>query len=242
MNGVGKEETFRTNHVERGKRPTASNLDHSTTIFWPTCAQRISRMQIAKFKYRHVVSADPNFGMATFTCSKCANQWTENYCPVCAQTINRPPSQQPPPIARPASTPSPVPAASAQRRVLELPRRYSYKPSWKALSMMSLSFVICPFFLHHATHNRAGLILNGATLGPTGATVVYWVMTLFMGFICLMTVLGAVRMKISPVLELGPMRCCCREVYFGTESCARPTRRFGMCRSEGSKAPCVWTL
>ena len=39
--------------------------------------------------------------MKMFTCSACGNEWSENYCPVCARTIERPPTQQMPPVAPP---------------------------------------------------------------------------------------------------------------------------------------------
>jgi hypothetical protein len=39
---------------------------------------------------------------ASFTCPSCSRAWTENYCPVCASTIDRS-RNQPPPIARPLS-------------------------------------------------------------------------------------------------------------------------------------------
>lgn len=58
---------------------------------------------------------------------------------------------------------------------------------------------------YKATHNTVGLIINGIiTLGPTGATVFYWVIsTLGAGFV-LMAILLTLRRIASPqTLELG---------------------------------------
>lgn len=58
---------------------------------------------------------------------------------------------------------------------------------------------------YKAAHNTVGLIINGIiTLGPTGATVFYWIISgLGAGFV-LMAILLTVRRIASPqVLELG---------------------------------------
>jgi hypothetical protein len=58
---------------------------------------------------------------------------------------------------------------------------------------------------YEATHNKAGLIINGIiTLGPNGANVFYWVIAAIGGIFVLAAVVLAVRRLVSyRVLELG---------------------------------------
>lgn len=58
---------------------------------------------------------------------------------------------------------------------------------------------------YKAIHNTVGLIINGIiTLGPTGATVFYWVIAgLGAGFVFLALLLSARRLSSPQVLEVG---------------------------------------
>jgi len=88
----------------------------------------------------------------------------------------------------------------------ELPRRFPYNPSWRVLLGCALFFGACAAFMaYKATHNSVGLIINRIiTLGPTGATVFYWVIATLGGMFVLAVLLLAVRRVVGHrVLELG---------------------------------------
>ena len=89
---------------------------------------------------------------------------------------------------------------------MELPRRISYNPRWGVIIACAAFFGACSAFMaYKAAHNTVGVIINGIiTLGPTGATAFYWIISsLGAGFV-LMAILLTVRRIASPqVLELG---------------------------------------
>jgi hypothetical protein len=90
--------------------------------------------------------------------------------------------------------------------ITELPRRFPYNPSWRVLLACVLFFGACAAFMgYKATHNSVGLIINGIiTLGPTGATIFYWVVAALAGMFVLAALLMAIRRLGShKVLELG---------------------------------------
>lgn len=71
---------------------------------------------------------------------------------------------------------------------MELPSRFSYNPKWWAILACFVFFGACSAVMaHKATNNSVGLILNGViTIGATGATVFYWVISaLGAGFVAL---------------------------------------------------------
>lgn len=89
---------------------------------------------------------------------------------------------------------------------MELPRRIPYNPKWGAILACAAFFGGCSAFMaYKAMHNTVGLIINGIiTLGPTGATVFYWVISALSAGFVLMAILLTVRRMASPqVLELG---------------------------------------
>jgi hypothetical protein len=91
-------------------------------------------------------------------------------------------------------------------RVMDLPTRYSYNPKWGAILACAVFFGACSAFMaYKATNNTLGLTINGIiTLGPTGATVFYWVIAAFGAVFVLLAFLLTVRRIASPqVLEVG---------------------------------------
>ncbi len=89
---------------------------------------------------------------------------------------------------------------------MELPRRIPYNPKWRVILASAAFFGACSAFMaYKATHNTVGLIINGIiTLGPSGATVFYWVISaLGAGFVFLALLLTARRIANPQILELG---------------------------------------
>jgi hypothetical protein len=89
---------------------------------------------------------------------------------------------------------------------MELPRRIPYNPRWRVILACAVFFGACAAFMaYKATHNTVGLIINGIiTLGPTGATVFYWVIAaLGAGFVLLALLLTARRIASPQILEVG---------------------------------------
>lgn len=89
---------------------------------------------------------------------------------------------------------------------MELPRRIPYNPKWGVILACAAFFGGCSAFMaYKATHNAVGLIINGIiTLGPTGATTFYWVISALGAGFVLMAILLTVRRLASPqMLELG---------------------------------------
>ncbi len=89
---------------------------------------------------------------------------------------------------------------------MELPRRIPYNPRWGVIVGCAAFFGACSAFMaYKAAHNTVGLIINGIiTLGPTGATVFYWVIAgLGAGFVLLALLLTARRISSPQVLEVG---------------------------------------
>jgi hypothetical protein len=90
---------------------------------------------------------------------------------------------------------------------MELPRRIPYNPKWGVILACAAFFGGCSGFMGYmAAHNTAGLVVNGIiTLGPTGATAFYWVISASSaGFVLMALLLTARRMASPQVLELGP--------------------------------------
>lgn len=90
--------------------------------------------------------------------------------------------------------------------LMQLPRRIPYNPKWGVILGCAAFFGACSGFMaHKAAHNTVGLIINGIiTLGPTGATVFYWVVSALGACFVLLGIMLAVRRIASPrVLELG---------------------------------------
>lgn len=89
---------------------------------------------------------------------------------------------------------------------MELPRRIPYNPKWRAILACAVFFGACSAFMaYKAAHNTVGLIINGIiTLGSSGATVFYWVISaLGAGFVFLALLLTARRIASPQILELG---------------------------------------
>lgn len=89
---------------------------------------------------------------------------------------------------------------------MELPSRYSYNPKWWAILACFVFFGACSAVMaHKAATNSVGAILNGIiTLGPTGATAFYWVISgLSAGFVVMALLLTARCISSPQVLELG---------------------------------------
>jgi hypothetical protein len=89
---------------------------------------------------------------------------------------------------------------------MELPRRYSYNPRWGVIVACALFFGACSAFMaYKAASNTVGLIINGIiTLGPSGATAFYWVISaLGAGFVLLAVLLTARRIGSPQIFELG---------------------------------------
>lgn len=89
---------------------------------------------------------------------------------------------------------------------MELPSRFPYNPKWWAILACFVFFGTCSAFMaHKAATNSVGAILNGIiTLGPTGATAFYWVISgLSAGFVVMALLLTARRISSPQVLELG---------------------------------------
>ncbi len=87
---------------------------------------------------------------------------------------------------------------------MELPRKYTYNPKWWAILASAAFFGACAAFMgYKATHNTAGVIINGlVTLGPTGATVLYWGVAVTAGLFVLAAIAITLRRIASPkVLE-----------------------------------------
>jgi len=87
-----------------------------------------------------------------------------------------------------------------------LPSRFSYSPKWWSILACFVFFGACSAFMaYQATNNSAGVIINGIiTLGPTGATAFYWVISaLGAGFVVLALLMAAQRISNPQVLELG---------------------------------------
>jgi hypothetical protein len=121
-----------------------------------------------------------------FKCSSCGSDWPENYCPVCARTIDKPlPQQKPPVVPRPAAI-----------SVMKLPAQYPYNPNWRgALGFLVASGGFCGTMIYTAMHNRAGLKINHGliTLGPGGATRFYWGNAGVFGLFTLLSLLAVWR-------------------------------------------------
>jgi len=89
---------------------------------------------------------------------------------------------------------------------MELPSRFPYNPKWWTILACFVFFGACSAVMaYKAINNSVGLILNGViTLGPTGATAFYWVISaLGAGFVVLALLLTARRISSPQVLELG---------------------------------------
>jgi hypothetical protein len=89
---------------------------------------------------------------------------------------------------------------------MELPSRFPYNPKWRVILGGAVFFGVCSAFMaYKAAHNTVGLIINGIiTLGPTGATVFYWIIAaLGAGFVLLALLLTARRIASPQVLEVG---------------------------------------
>ena len=89
---------------------------------------------------------------------------------------------------------------------MEIPSRYPYNPKWQIILACAVFFGACSAFMgYKASHNTVGLIINGIiTLGPTAATVFYWVIASGGAGFVLLALLLTVRRIASPrVLEVG---------------------------------------
>ncbi|MCW1923830.1 hypothetical protein OKA05_14780 [Luteolibacter arcticus] len=89
---------------------------------------------------------------------------------------------------------------------MELPRLIPYNPKWGVMLMCGAFFGVASGFMgYKAAHNTAGLTINRIiTLGPTGATAFYWVISaLGAGFVLAAIVAIARRIARPKVLELG---------------------------------------
>ena len=89
---------------------------------------------------------------------------------------------------------------------MELPRRIPYNPRWGVIVACAAFFGACSAVTaYKATHNTVGLVINGIiTLGPTGATLFYWVISgLGAGFVLLALLLSVHRISSPQVLEFG---------------------------------------
>ena len=89
---------------------------------------------------------------------------------------------------------------------MELPRKIPYNPKLRVIFACAAFFGVCSAFMaYKAVHNTVGLTINGViTLGPTGATLFYWVIAgLSAGFVLLALLLTAQRISSPQVLEVG---------------------------------------
>jgi len=87
-----------------------------------------------------------------------------------------------------------------------IPRRIPYNPRWRVILACAVFFgACCAIMAYKATHNTVGLIINGIIkLGPTGATVFYWVIAaLGAGFVLLALLLAVRRLASPQTLELA---------------------------------------
>ncbi|HMJ63948.1 MAG TPA: hypothetical protein VK615_01260, partial [Candidatus Binatia bacterium] len=77
---------------------------------------------------------------------------------------------------------------------------YPYNPRWSAIAAAAAFFALCAAFMgYKAAHNEAGLIINGLIeLGPTGATVFYWVIAGASACFVLMAILLTLRRLARP--------------------------------------------
>jgi hypothetical protein len=88
---------------------------------------------------------------------------------------------------------------------MPFPQRYSYTPRWLPIGAAALFFGVCAAFMaHKAFHNEAGLIINGLiTLGPSGATVFYWIIAVTAALFVVTAFLLVIRRLINPqILEV----------------------------------------
>lgn len=89
---------------------------------------------------------------------------------------------------------------------MDLPRRIPYNPKWWSVIACVAFFGVCSILMgYKATQNNTGMIINGIIrLGPTGATVFYWVISVLgAGFVFLGLMLAVRRVSNPQVLELG---------------------------------------
>jgi hypothetical protein len=89
---------------------------------------------------------------------------------------------------------------------MELPRRFSYNPSWNIILGAAVFFGGCSAFMaYKAIHNTVGLIINGIVfIGPRGATTFYWIISGLGGGFVLMAILLTLRRVANPrTLELS---------------------------------------
>lgn len=89
---------------------------------------------------------------------------------------------------------------------MELPSRYPYNPKWQVILACAVFFGVgSALMAYKAAHNTVGLIINGIiTLGPSGATVFYWLIAALGASFVFLALLLTVRRIASPqVLEVG---------------------------------------
>ncbi|HTV63671.1 MAG TPA: hypothetical protein VMH30_13990 [Verrucomicrobiae bacterium] len=111
--------------------------------------------------------------------------WIENYCPVCARTLEPAP---PTPPTTPAPALAPIrPAAKTIEIDQKFPIEFPYNANWRIALVFTILFVGCAGgSAYSAITNHAGVIINGAiTLGPVGATRFYWGFAIVMAFLAL---------------------------------------------------------
>ncbi len=120
---------------------------------------------------------------------------------------------------------------------IELPCRFSYKTGWGTILGGSLFFGAGALFMAYlAISNDKGLNINGIfTIGPTGASVFYWIIAaLGAGFVVACFMLAIIRIANPTVIEL-----CQNELLLPTGRFHKQVTRIAYSDIQGISEVCV---